>query len=211
MERQPRRLPVYLKANTVRMCLIWGTIPIIAIYAVDAPVRMLGIFLVMYGISHLVGGVAGLPFSDLVGKLIPKPFWGTFYAIRLLVGYGILSVAAGLAIGHILADEDGFPFPTNFVVIFGTGATLMMLGYLTFSLLRELPGAVSDTPRSWQTVLREVPTILGATTTTAGCSWCSCWLRGVDWRSRSALSWPGSGSGSTRARPYCSSRLRRWA
>ena len=160
VERHRFRLPIYLKANTVRMVLLWSFIPILGLYGAESPGLVLKIFLVMYAVSHLAGGVAGLPFSDLVGKTITREHWGTFYALRFMLGHGVFSILAGIIIRHILASGEIYPFPSNFVLIFSLAAALMMAGYLTLSFLRESPGEVETQPRSWSGVLKEVPSIL---------------------------------------------------
>ncbi len=114
----------------------------------------------MYGCSHLFGGVAGLPFSDLIGKTIPRSHWGRFYALRLFLGNGVMSVVAGLLIWVILADEAGYPFSTNFVILFGCAVALMTAGFLLFGFLRERSGKVSAVRQSVRMIVAEVPRLL---------------------------------------------------
>ena len=160
VERRPKRLPVYLWANTGRMVTLGSFLPILYFYGASHPATVLALFITMYGCSHLFGGFAGLPFSDLVGKTIPRTHWGTFYAVRFFTGYGVMSVIAGLVIRYILASPESYPFPSNFVVIFACGVLLMTVGYLVFGLLRERPGPVSETRRSAWMMMGEVPRIL---------------------------------------------------
>lgn len=162
VERKTRRLPVYLWANACRMALLAAFLPILYFYGADHPGTVLTLFVVMYGTSHLFGGVAGLPFSDLVGKTIPRTHWGTFYAVRFFLGHGVMSVIAGLAIREILADEQGYPYPVSFVWIFAFAVALMTAGFLIFGLLREQPGTPSTTRRSAFQMLGEVPRLLEA-------------------------------------------------
>ncbi len=158
LESRVFKLNIYIGANAVRMGLVWVFVPLLALFGVDHPSLVLAAFVVMFGISSLVGGIAGAPFIDIVGKTVAKRSRGTYYALRAFFGAG-LSIAAGLGVRYILA-EDGYDFPTSYVILFLLAAGFMTLGIIFFALVREPPGKPSATRRTFAGVIGEIPSIL---------------------------------------------------
>jgi len=160
LERKVFRLGVYLRANIVRMCLIWFFVVLLAIYGATYPTWVIGSYLVLFGVASIFGGIAGLPFTDIVGKVVPRSHTGIFYAIRFFFGAGILSVLAGVIVEYVLSVDSVFSFPQNYVVLFGLAAGLMSLGIFATSFIREPAGKVSDSNRTVRQFFREIPTLL---------------------------------------------------
>jgi hypothetical protein len=159
LEQRPYKMKYYLGGNAIRLGLVWLFIPILARYGAEQPSVVLIAFLTIFTISSLAGGIAGSPFTDIVGKTIPRRFRGPFYAVRVFLGAGLLSVLAGLVVQHVLG-EGGYSYPTNYVVIFTLFALFTTVGVACFGFVKEPPGEVSKTSRTFRVVLREVPGIL---------------------------------------------------
>jgi len=159
VERRAYKLPIYLKANVVRMTLMLAFLPALAYWAADRPTLVLASFLFLFGLSALFGGAAGLPFTELVGKTIPPRLRGPFYAIRFFFGAGLLSISAGFIVKHIL-ESDAYPFPSNYLWIFGIALSLMIVGIVSYAFVKEAPSVVNPTRRRWRDVLAEIPGIL---------------------------------------------------
>ena len=159
LERRRFRLPIYVRANIVRMTLIWLTVPLIAWYSLEQPGLVLSGFLILFGVASLCGGAAGLAYTDIVGKSIPRSYTGMFYATRSFLS-GVLSIFAGVLIKYLLDAESGSVFPANYAVIFALGTGMMCLGIGCFSLVREPEGQISKTHRNFVQVIREVPGLL---------------------------------------------------
>lgn len=160
LERRPYKLPVYLKANAVRMSLMLAFLPILALLAVEHPSLVLLSFLLLFGLGALFGGVAGLPFTDIVGKTIPRRLRGPFYAIRFFFGAGLLSISAGFIVKHFLEQTDAFPFPQNYLWIFGIALSLMIVGIICYAFVKEPPGKAASSGRGVRDVFSEIPEIL---------------------------------------------------
>ena len=76
LERRRRRLPVYRRANAVRMSLIWAIVPLLAWGGSERPSLVLSGLLVMYGVASLFGGLAGNAYTEIVGKSLPRSHTG---------------------------------------------------------------------------------------------------------------------------------------
>ncbi len=160
LEHRVYKLPVYLWANFARMTLSWMAILAVAYLALDRPQMALGAFVVLFGVSCFCGGIAGLPFTDIVGKTILKEQRGPFYAARFFLGAGILSVLAAVVIERILGHEVLFPFPLDFLLIFSIGVFMMSVAVVCFGFVREPPEKVSDTRRTFPEIFRDIPRIV---------------------------------------------------
>ena len=58
---------------------------------------------------------------------------------RFFLG-GVLSILAGVLVKYFLDAENGYAFPTNYLMIFGCGAVFMTVGIGCFCLVREPEG-----------------------------------------------------------------------
>ena len=160
LERKPYKMKYYLGGNAIRLVLVWLFIPILAVYGAENPSLVLLAFLIIFTISSLAGGIAGSPFTDIVGKTIPRRYRGLFYAVRVFLGAGILSILAGLVVGYVLGENGGYRFPMNYVVIFSLFALFTTVGVACFGFVKEPPGEVSEMSRTFRVVLSEVPGLL---------------------------------------------------
>jgi MFS family permease len=164
LERKPLKLGVYLRANMVRMCLIWLFVLLLALYGTAYPHWVIVGFLVLFGVASIFGGIAGLPFTDIVGKVIPRSHTGIFYAIRFFFGAGVLSILAGVIVEYLLRVDSVFVFPQNYVVLFSLAAGLMSLGIFATSFIREPEGKVNPNKRKLREFFGEIPGLLKADT-----------------------------------------------
>lgn len=162
LERKPYKLGVYLRANIVRMSLIWLFVLLLFFYGTTYPGWVVFSYLALLGVASIFGGIAGLPFTDIVGKVVPRSHTGIFYAIRFFIGAGILSILAGMIVEYVLRIDSIFTFPQNYVVLFSLAAGFMSLGIFATSFIREPEGKVSDSQRSLGAFFREIPSLLKA-------------------------------------------------
>ena len=160
VEKIPYKRGIYLRMNGIRLLLTWLTIPLIATYALTHPTFTLVAFLLLFALATFLGGIAGLPFNDMVAKTIPVQYLGSFFATRMFFGAGVMSIIAGLIVKYILSADVAFPFPNNFVIIFTFAALFMTLGIATYTFVREPPSKISSTQRTFFSLLKEIPIIL---------------------------------------------------
>lgn len=160
VEKIPYKRNIYLRINSIRLLLTWLTIPLVATFAITQPTFLLVCFLLLFAFATFLGGIAGLPFNDMVAKTIPVEYLGSFFATRMFFGAGIMSIIAGFIVKYILSEEVMFPFPNNFVVIFTFAALFMTLGIASYSFVREPPSKISSTQRTFFGLIKEIPLIL---------------------------------------------------
>jgi len=135
-EHWERRKPVYILGATLKASSLFLLFLIIYLWGRKTPSLLLLSFLILYGISCLGAGIAGLPFLDIVGKVITSRHRGKFFSLRLFLG-GILSVGGGLVVKYVLARPTRFPFPDNYALFFLFAFLGTFTGMLLFMLIRE--------------------------------------------------------------------------
>lgn len=94
---------------------------------------MLIAFGTTFTIFSIFSGMAGVAFTEIVGKMIPLNKRGSFFGLRMFSG-GLLAVLAGIAV-KIIIDEYAFPF--DFAYVCGISWVLMLLGLVCFALIKE--------------------------------------------------------------------------
>jgi len=135
-EHWERRKPVYILGATLRASSLFLLFLITYLWARKTPSLLLLSFLVFYGTSCLAAGLGGLPFLDIVGKVITPRHRGKFFSLRLFLG-GILSVGGGLVVKYVLAHPTRFPFPHNYALFFFLTFLGISMGMLLFMFIRE--------------------------------------------------------------------------
>lgn len=147
IERFRKKKILYLLGNGGRMAFTGAALMAIFTLGTDHPKIGISLFLVLYTLGLLGGGVAGLCFNEMVGDLIPPHRRGAFFSVRFLLGGSILTILTGFIVREVLARPETFPFPTNYALLFGLGWLMMVLGTLAFALVREAPSEVMPQPR----------------------------------------------------------------
>jgi MFS family permease len=156
IETVRRKRPIYMWAGVVRIIVIW-------IVAISIP--LLGntwaggfviLFFALYSIYVIAGGVAGIPFMDIVGKEIKAENRGTFFGARLFFG-GIAAALMGLFVKNILATK---PFPENYAILFITASAIITLAILSFCFADEREGIAADRRTPFRKFLRRGPSLL---------------------------------------------------
>lgn len=135
-----RKLPVYIWSGGVRIATIWGIALVVALIPKLDVSSFLIMFFLLYSIYSLAGGVAGIPFMDVVAKSIPSQKRGTFFGARLFFG-GIAAAFAGPIVKDILARQK---FPANFTILFTVAALIVTFAILSFCFASEPEGKITE-------------------------------------------------------------------
>jgi hypothetical protein len=143
VQRKPRTLPLYRQAAAVR--IVVSTLLVLAAFTLDNAKALLIVFLLVFAINSLAGGVAALPFLNVVAKTIPARRRGMYFAYRRFGG-GLLGLLGGVLIKVVLAPDSGLSFPENYGVLFCAALGLLVVQVGSFSLIIEPVEAV-DTRR----------------------------------------------------------------
>ena len=138
MSRQLRRNPgsarVFMLAAIWTRCGVWGVIALIALVMPVHSVWILIVFVCLISIYSLSGGVAVLPFKQVITDTISPERRSTFFGRRLLIG-GILAVLAGGVVTHVLGTK-ALVWPRNYGVLFGLSFAGLAGAYTAMSRLR---------------------------------------------------------------------------
>jgi MFS family permease len=130
-----KQLPVYIKAAFLRGGSFLVFALLVFILGKENPSYLLVTFFFLFSLYSLGGGMAGVSFTDIVGKTIPEEKRGSFFGARKLIGGG-LAALGGLLIQRILRFSD---FPQNFGILFLVASGLIILALVSTCLVRETP------------------------------------------------------------------------
>lgn len=146
LEPKPRKLPYLLAAISLRF-ISWGILAwLIFTIGAQHPITLAWIFVGMLVIFYAGGGLANIPYTDIIGKVIPSKQRGAFFGGKGALA-GPLSVGAALLARQILVDV---PYPNNYALLFGLAAIGLAIASLGFWAIREpLSTAVENTMLSW--------------------------------------------------------------
>lgn len=151
----PRKIVVYRSAVWART-LSYAWIVATSVLLAGLPEALLGAFLLGLLVNALSTGIAGLPFMEIVAKIVPPRERAAFFGVRLLLG-GLLALAVSVAVRALLGA--GWSFPLAYTVIFALGTLFYSAGYATFALVDEPPDAPQ--PRaSFRADVRGIPAML---------------------------------------------------
>jgi len=143
LQRQPRTLPVYRIMGAVRT-IACGMLTL-SLFLLDDPQALLAIFFVLFTATSLAGGIAGLPFMDVVAKTVPPTRRGAFFGWRRLIG-GSLGLAGGALVKVVMSPGFGLAFPANYAFLFLLGFFCLIVMVISFSLVIEPPEKVDPQP-----------------------------------------------------------------
>ena len=140
IEPRPRKMPYLLLAIYMRV-ISWAVLAWL-IFAIGSqrPMVLAWILVGMLVIFYVGGGIGGIPYTDIIGKIIPIQRRGAFFGGKGAVA-GPLSVGAALAARHIMANVA---YPNNYALLFGLAAIGLAVASLGFWAIREPPGASTD-------------------------------------------------------------------
>jgi hypothetical protein len=135
IEPRPLKMPYLLVAIYLRV-LSWGALAWL-IYAIGAkrPEILAWALLILLAVFYAGGGLGNIPYTDIIGKVIPARRRGAFFGGKGALA-GPLSVGAALLAHQILANVA---YPDNYALLFGLAAGGLALASLGFWSMREPP------------------------------------------------------------------------
>ncbi len=135
LRRLPSGKPILFGAIWVRW-LAWGLIAASIFWWGDAAHSLVLMFFVIFlFLFSFAGGVANVPFFNMIAKAIPANKRGRFFGLRQFWG-GIAAVGAGWLVRFLLA-RPSLAFPDNYGYLFLITFFLLTFGYIALSLFRE--------------------------------------------------------------------------
>ena len=156
IETVRRKRPIYMWAGILRIITIWAIAISVPLLGASWAGGFVILFFVLYSVYVIAGGVAGIPFMDIVGKEIKAENRGSFFGARLFFG-GIAAALMGIYVNNVLANK---PFPDNYAVLFISAAAIITLGILSFCFADERDAVVPDARTPFKKFLRRGPSLL---------------------------------------------------
>jgi len=140
IEPCPRKMPFLLLAIYLRVAS-WGILAwLILTIGSDRPHLLAWALVGLLAIFYAGGGLGGVPYTDIIGKIIPTGRRGAFFGGRQALA-GPLAVGAALLARHVLAKVA---YPDNYALLFGLAAGALLIASLGFWLIREPPRTDTD-------------------------------------------------------------------
>ena len=142
IEPRPSKMPYLLTAIYLRT-LSWAVLAWL-IYAIGAehPTTLAWILVVMLAIFYAGGGLGNIPYTDIIGKIIPDNRRGAYFGGMGALA-GPLSVGSALLAQQILAHVE---YPNNYALLFGLAAAGLAIASLGFWAMKEPVSAISEHP-----------------------------------------------------------------
>ena len=134
VQRSKRALPIYNYAALLRF-IGWVVLTAVVLLCRNETVLLLTVILFVV-VAGTAAGVAGLPFIEVIGKVIPPRQRGLVFGWRGALG-GLLAIAGSQAVILFTGPESRFEFPTNYGLLFAFAGFTQMFGFFAFSLVRE--------------------------------------------------------------------------
>ncbi len=149
-----RALPMYHYAAILRM---FGWAALAATVLLTNQAHLLLITLLAFVLlGGAAAGVAGLPFIEVVGKVIPPRQRGLVFGWRGALG-GLLAVGGAPVVIFFTGPDTRFDFPTNYGLLFAFAGVVQVIGFFSFSLVKEPPVETNiEHPKPSPSVLRTI-------------------------------------------------------
>lgn len=101
----------------------------------DSGIALTSLF-ASYLLYMLSSGVSGIPFMEVVGKIVPPHRKGTFFGLRQF-GSAVLGIVTSAVAGAVMSEQLGLQFPYNFAVMFTAATIAGAIVFGLWSLVRE--------------------------------------------------------------------------
>lgn len=153
IEPRPYKRPTLLLAIYMRVTS-WAILAGL-IFALGAqhPMALVWAMVGLLAIFYAGGGLGGVPYTDVVGKVIASAQRGAFFATREVLS-GPFAIGAALLAPHILS---GIVYPYNYALLFALAAAGLGIASLGIWAVRE-PPRVGDPhpPRPWPVYIQQL-------------------------------------------------------
>jgi len=133
IEHRKKKKPLYIKMAILRSICILVISFFIILFSGIPRIGFLSLFIILFAIYSIAGGISGISFMDILGKVFPSNRRGSLWAWRMGIG-GSLGVLAGFFVRYIIKK---FTYPLNFGILFLVATLFMSMAFLSFCLIKE--------------------------------------------------------------------------
>jgi hypothetical protein len=148
-----RVMPLYRRAGMLRFAAL--VLLAIATFALaEYPPLLLAAFFACFSVYSFSGGITGLPWIEIVGKVISPRRRGSFFSMRSFWG-GVLALLASGAIAAVLSENVfGLTFPYNFAFLFLIASLLVGIAIWAWASIHEPERADVAEPMGTRAIFR---------------------------------------------------------
>jgi MFS family permease len=160
LQKKPRKKPYLILGIYLRALAFLGMSASTFFLAETHPHLVLLLFFGWVFLFSFSGGLAGLAYVDIIGKLAPSGRRGHLYASKQFAGSLAMLMGGFLVAG--LLELEGIGYPSNYAMILAIGFMGLFVAALAFWFIQEEPEVpVRAHEEDFWTFLRQVPSILG--------------------------------------------------
>jgi MFS family permease len=133
IEPRQKKMPYLMLAIYLRV-ISWAILAWMIVVIGDTNPELLAwALVVLLTIFYAGGGLGNIPYTDIIGKIIPADRRGSFFGSRQVLA-GPLAVGAALLARRILAEVT---YPDNYALLFGLAAVGLAVASVGFWIIRE--------------------------------------------------------------------------
>jgi hypothetical protein len=133
---QRRKKPFLLFGFYLRVVALAGMGFTLSIAGSNDPTWLLALVFFWIGIFAVSGAFAGISYTDILGKSLPRSKRGRFLVIKQFISSSGMLVSA-FAVRRIVI---AFPYPVNYTILFYIASGLLFLAGFGFLAIREKTG-----------------------------------------------------------------------
>ena len=156
LQRRRQRLKYYRFSSLVRSTC-WALLAVTVLLVPGRADIVLPALIALMVTASLSGGLTGLAFFDLVGRIVPRRRLSTFFSLRNFFG-GIGALAAGLVVRQVLERSEGSL--EHIWLLFLLTWVFTSAGFLSFCFVKEPEGLPMLPKRTMRQDLRRIKEIV---------------------------------------------------
>lgn len=156
IERLDHKKPVVVNIGFFSERLPMILLMLCPLFALQAPLFSLFLFLLLYAWFNLGAGVIAPAWQDMIARCFPVERRGRFFGTTTFIGT-LLGVGAASWAGIILEEVA---FPLNFTYIFGVAGLLILISWVFIAQTREPIEAANVPERSTREYLAQLPSLV---------------------------------------------------
>lgn len=130
-----RVMPWYTWASVVRVLGLGGVALSAWLIPLGREAALVSLF-ASYLLYMVSSGVSGIPFMEVVAKIVPPHRKGNFFGFRQF-GSAVLGMVTSAVAGAIMSEQLGLAFPYNFAVMLTVATVAGAIVFGLWSLVRE--------------------------------------------------------------------------
>jgi len=156
VQRRAIRGRVYCAAELFR-CVGYAVLAVLLLVVSDRTI-LLPLFLSVFAISYLGHGVGSVPRFDVIGRVIPPSWRGTFFARSNLVA-GLFGFGAGFIVRALLEGGEGGPPLSRYAILILLSIAFFALAVAAFAKIREPAGTRTQAHSRLLESIRGIPAL----------------------------------------------------